>query len=170
MRHSASPSERSRETGTTNRCAELHRRRRRFVDLMKLSVETPSQVVDINRLPLDRNQLPNGGLKIGMNGSQFRFGEHDAAVKPRYSVLSQAILAGASALRNMATTAGNLLQCTRCVYFHDSAMPCNKRGSGSGCPAITGREPDASHVQARANIASPRIRPTCALRWRRLHE
>jgi xanthine dehydrogenase YagS FAD-binding subunit len=110
-----------------------------LVDLMKLSVETPSQVVDINRLPLDKiEKLPSGGLKIGATVRNSDLA-NDATVKRDYSVLSQAILAGASAqLRNMATTAGNLLQRTRCVYFRDPAMPCNKREPGSGCPAITG--------------------------------
>ncbi|HZZ29139.1 MAG TPA: xanthine dehydrogenase family protein subunit M [Pirellulales bacterium] len=110
-----------------------------LVDLMKLNVETPAQVVDINRLPLDKIEtLPAGGLKIGATVRNSDLA-NDAMVKRDYSVLSQAILAGASAqLRNMATTAGNLLQRTRCVYFRDPAMPCNKRVPGSGCPAITG--------------------------------
>jgi xanthine dehydrogenase YagS FAD-binding subunit len=110
-----------------------------LVDLMKLSVEAPAQLVDINRLPLDKIEAkPNGGLKIGATVRNSDLA-NDATVKRDYSVLSQAILAGASAqLRNMATTAGNLLQRTRCVYFRDPAMPCNKREPGSGCPAITG--------------------------------
>ena len=110
-----------------------------LVDLMKLSVETPAQLIDINRLPLDKIEvLPNGGLKIGATVRNSDLA-NDATVKRDYSVLSQAILQGASAqLRNMATTAGNLLQRTRCVYFRDPAMPCNKREPGSGCPAITG--------------------------------
>ena len=110
-----------------------------LVDLMKLNVETPAQLVDINRLPLDKiESMPNGGLKIGATVRNSDLA-NDATVKRDYSVLSQAILAGASVqLRNMATTAGNLLQRTRCVYFRDPAMPCNKREPGSGCPAITG--------------------------------
>jgi xanthine dehydrogenase YagS FAD-binding subunit len=110
-----------------------------LVDLMKLNVETPLQVVDINRLPLDKIEtLPNGGLKIGATVRNSDLA-HNATVKRDYSVVSQAILQGASAqLRNMATTAGNLLQRTRCVYFRDPAMPCNKRDPGTGCPAITG--------------------------------
>jgi xanthine dehydrogenase YagS FAD-binding subunit len=110
-----------------------------LVDLMKLNVEQPAQVVDINRLPLDKIEaLPDGGLKIG---SMVRNSDlaHHAAVQRDYAVLSQALLSGASAqLRNMATTAGNLLQRTRCVYFRDTAMPCNKREPSSGCSAITG--------------------------------
>lgn len=110
-----------------------------LVDLMKLGVETPEQLVDINRLPLDRIEpLPQGGLRIGGTVRNSTLA-NDAAVKRDYSVLSQAILQGASAqIRNMATTAGNMLQRTRCVYFRDPAMPCNKREPGSGCPAITG--------------------------------
>jgi xanthine dehydrogenase YagS FAD-binding subunit len=110
-----------------------------LVDLMKLNVETPSQVVDINRLPLDKIEAtPNGGLKIGATVRNSDLA-NNAAVKRDYSVVSQAILQGASAqLRNMATTAGNLLQRTRCVYFRDPAMPCNKREPGTGCAAITG--------------------------------
>ena len=110
-----------------------------LVDLMKLNVETPERVIDINRLPLDKIEaLPDGGLKIGATVRNSDLAHH-ATVQRDYAVLSQAILAGASAqLRNMATTAGNLLQRTRCVYFRDTAMPCNKREPGTGCPAITG--------------------------------
>jgi len=110
-----------------------------LIDLMKLEVETPSRRLDINRLPFDKiEEMPDGGLKIGATVRNSDLANH-ARVQRDYSVLSQAILAGASAqLRNMATTAGNLLQRTRCVYFRDTAMPCNKREPGSGCPAITG--------------------------------
>src|SRR5258706_66976 len=109
-----------------------------LIDLMKLKVETPARVLDINRLPLDKIELmPDGGLKIGatVRNSDLAY---DARVQRDYVVLSQAILNGASAqVRNMATVAGNLLQRTRCMYFRDTAMPCNKREPGSGCPAIT---------------------------------
>jgi xanthine dehydrogenase YagS FAD-binding subunit len=110
-----------------------------LLDLMKLNVETPARVIDINRLPLDQIETtPDGGLKIGATVRNSDLAHHPR-VERDYSVLSQAILAGASAqLRNMATTAGNLLQRTRCVYFRDTAMPCNKREPGTGCPAITG--------------------------------
>src|SRR5216684_6970030 len=110
-----------------------------LLDLMKLNVETPVQLIDINRLPLDKVEAtPDGGLKIGATVRNSDLA-HDPTVQRDYSVLSQAILNGASAqLRNMATTAGNLLQRTRCMYFRDSAMPCNKREPGTGCPAITG--------------------------------
>jgi xanthine dehydrogenase YagS FAD-binding subunit len=110
-----------------------------LIDLMKLNVETPARVLDINRLPLDKIELmPDGGLKIGATVRNSDLANH-AKVQQGYSVLSQAILQGASAqIRNMATVGGNLLQRTRCVYFRDTAMPCNKREPGSGCPAITG--------------------------------
>src|SRR5499426_4491278 len=110
-----------------------------LLDLMKLNVEAPARVLDINRLPLDKiESTPDGGLKIGATARNSDLAHH-ATVERDYSVLSQALLSGASAqLRNMATTAGNLLQRTRCVYFRDTAMPCNKREPGSGCPAITG--------------------------------
>jgi len=110
-----------------------------LLDLMKLNVETPSQVIDVNRLPLDKIEATrDGGLKIGATARNSDLAHHPT-VRRDYSVLSQAILSGASTqLRNMATTAGNLLQRTRCVYFRDAAMPCNKREPGTGCPAITG--------------------------------
>ncbi|HEY4232500.1 MAG TPA: xanthine dehydrogenase family protein subunit M [Lacipirellulaceae bacterium] len=110
-----------------------------LLDLMKLNVETPVRVLDINRLPLDKIEAaPDGGLKIGATVRNSDLAHHPTVQKD-YAVLSQALLAGASAqLRNMATTAGNLLQRTRCVYFRDTAMACNKRKPGSGCPAITG--------------------------------
>src|SRR5918996_977356 len=110
-----------------------------LIDLMKLNVETPTRVLDVNRLPLDRIEpTPDGGLKIGATVRNSDLANHPT-VKRDYAVLSQAILSGASAqLRNMATTAGNLLQRTRCVYFRDTAMPCNKREPGTGCAAITG--------------------------------
>ena len=110
-----------------------------LIDLMKLDVEKPAQLLDINRLPLDKiEEMPDGGLKIGATVRNSDLANH-ARVQRDYAVLSQAILSGASAqLRNMATTAGNLLQRTRCVYFRDTAMPCNKREPGTGCPAITG--------------------------------
>lgn len=110
-----------------------------LLDLMKLNVERPQRVVDINGLALDKvERLPDGGLKIGalVRNSDLA---HDAMVQKDYAVLSQALLAGASVqLRNMATTGGNLLQRTRCVYFRDTAMACNKREAGSGCAAIGG--------------------------------
>jgi xanthine dehydrogenase YagS FAD-binding subunit len=110
-----------------------------LLDLMKLNVERPVHVVDINRLPLDKiEQLPDGGLRIGATVRNSDLAQHPI-VQRDYAVLSQALLAGASAqLRNMATTGGNLLQRTRCVYFRDTATPCNKREPGTGCSAIGG--------------------------------
>ena len=110
-----------------------------LLDLMKLNVERPSRLIDINRLPLDQvEKLPDGRLKIGalVRNSDLA---HHPAVESEYSVLSQALLQGASAqLRNMATTGGNLMQRTRCMYFRNEAMACNKRSPGSGCSAIEG--------------------------------
>lgn len=110
-----------------------------LLDLMKLNVETPARLIDINRLPLANVEATaDGGLKIGATVRNSDLAHHPT-VRRDYPVLSEAILAGASAqLRNMATTAGNLLQRTRCMYFRDTAMPCNKREPGTGCPAITG--------------------------------
>ena len=110
-----------------------------LIDLMKLNVEIPERVLDINRLPLDKIEAtPEGGLKIGATVRNSDLAYHPRVQKD-YAVLSQAILQGASAqIRNMATVGGNLLQRTRCVYFRDTAMACNKREPGSGCPAITG--------------------------------
>ena len=110
-----------------------------LLDLMKLDVERPARLVDINRIGLDTiERLPDGRLKIGalVRNSDLA---HHAVVQEEYSVLSQALLQGASAqLRNMATTGGNLLQRTRCMYFRNTAMACNKRVPGSGCSAIEG--------------------------------
>jgi xanthine dehydrogenase YagS FAD-binding subunit len=110
-----------------------------LVDLMKLNVETPDSLVDINLLPLDRVETDeDGGLKIGALVRNSDLANH-ADVKERYTVLSQALLSGASPqLRNMATTGGNLLQRTRCYYFRDTNYACNKRQPGSGCPAKDG--------------------------------
>lgn len=110
-----------------------------LIDLMKLNVEAPARVLDINRFPLDKIEAtPDGGLKIGATVRNSALA-NNPTVQRDYSVLSQALLSGASVqLRNMATTAGNLLQRTRCMYFRDTAMPCNKREPGTGCPAITG--------------------------------
>jgi xanthine dehydrogenase YagS FAD-binding subunit len=110
-----------------------------LLDLMKLNVERPAQVVDINRLPFDKIEtLPDGRLRVGalVRNSDLA---HADQITSGYQVLSQALLAGASAqLRNMATTGGNLLQRTRCMYFRNDAMACNKREPGSGCSAIEG--------------------------------
>ena len=109
------------------------------LDLMKLDVEHPRRLIDITRIGLDKIEpTSDGGLSIGAMVRNSDLAHHDF-VKQHYKVLSEAILSGASAqLRNMATTGGNLLQRTRCAYFRDSAMMCNKRVPGSGCSAITG--------------------------------
>ena len=110
-----------------------------LLDLMKLQIEAPGHLVDVNTLGLDRiEETRDGGLRIGalVRNSDLAA---DATVKRDYPVLSRALLAGASGqLRNRATTAGNLLQRTRCPYFYDTDQPCNKRQPGSGCPAIAG--------------------------------
>src|SRR5258708_1095286 len=110
-----------------------------LLDLMKLNVERTEHIIDINGLPLDEVEpLAHGGLKIGATVRNSALAHHPI-VQRDYAVLSQALLAGASGqLRNMATTGGNLLQRTRCMYFRDTAMPCNKREPGSGCSAIGG--------------------------------
>ena len=110
-----------------------------LLDLMKLQIETPSKLVDINRLPLDKiEDTPEGGLRIGAMVRNSDLAA-DPRVRQRYGVLSRALLAGASAqLRNKASTGGNLLQRTRCYYFYDVTKPCNKRSPGSGCAALAG--------------------------------
>ncbi len=112
-----------------------------LVDLMKMGVERPDQLVDINRLQLTKVEaLPNnGGVRIGALVRNSDLAEHEL-IKTGYPVLSEALLSGASPqLRNLATTGGNLLQRTRCYYFYDPAFPmCNKRVPGSGCGALEG--------------------------------
>ncbi|WP_293776460.1 xanthine dehydrogenase family protein subunit M [uncultured Oxalicibacterium sp.] len=110
-----------------------------LLDLMKLEIETPVHLVDVNGLGFDRiESLPDGGLRIGALVSNTHLAA-DQRVRRDYGVLSRALLAGASTqLRNKATTAGNLLQRTRCPYFYDTNQPCNKRVPGSGCSAIGG--------------------------------
>jgi xanthine dehydrogenase YagS FAD-binding subunit len=110
-----------------------------LLDLMKLQIETPTHLVDINRLGLDRIEATgDGGLRIGAMVRNADLAA-DRRVRRDYGVLSRALLAGASGqLRNKATTGGNLLQRTRCVYFYDTARPCNKRQPGSGCAALEG--------------------------------
>jgi xanthine dehydrogenase YagS FAD-binding subunit len=110
-----------------------------LLDLMKLQIEAPTHLIDVNRLALDKIEAtPEGGLRIGA-----LVRNTDLAADPRvrrdYGLLARALLAGASGqLRNQATTAGNLLQRTRCPYFYDTNQPCNKRQPGSGCAAIGG--------------------------------
>ncbi|MET0234606.1 MAG: xanthine dehydrogenase family protein subunit M [Kibdelosporangium sp.] len=110
-----------------------------LVDLMKGGIETPTRLVDVRSLPLEGvGESPDGGLVIGATTTNSDLAA-DPEIRRRYPALSQAVLAGASGqLRNMATVGGNLLQRTRCAYFTDPSMACNKRVPGSGCPAITG--------------------------------
>ncbi|MCP3398241.1 xanthine dehydrogenase family protein subunit M [Bradyrhizobium sp. CCGB20] len=110
-----------------------------LLDLMKLEIETPSHLIDVNGLGFDKIEpTPDGGLRIGALVRNTALAA-DARVRRDYGVLSRALLAGASGqLRNKATTAGNLLQRTRCPYFYDTNQPCNKRSPGSGCAAIGG--------------------------------
>ncbi|GJD72922.1 FAD binding domain-containing protein [Methylobacterium goesingense] len=110
-----------------------------LLDLMKLQIETPTHLVDVNGLGLDGIEAtPEGGLRVGALVRNTDLAA-DARVRKDYAVLSRALLAGASGqLRNKATTAGNLLQRTRCPYFYDTAQACNKRQPGSGCSALDG--------------------------------
>ena len=110
-----------------------------LLDLMKLQIETPTHLVDVNGLGLDKiERTPDGGVRIGALVRNTDLAA-DRTVRRDYAVLSRALLAGASGqLRNMATTAGNLLQRTRCPYFYDTNMPCNKRVPGSGYSAVGG--------------------------------
>ena len=109
-----------------------------LVDLMKLGVAEPLRLVDVSRLPHDAVEATPEGLRIGAAVRNADLAAHPA-VRERYPVLSQSLLAGASGqLRNLATVGGNLLQRTRCSYFQDTTKPCNKRRPGSGCPAREG--------------------------------
>ena len=111
-----------------------------LLDLMKIQVERPAHLIDVNRIPglVAIDDTPGGGLRIGTNVRNSDLAS-DMRVRSRYPVLARALLAGASAqLRNKATTGGNLLQRTRCYYFYDRSKPCNKREPGAGCAAIGG--------------------------------
>jgi xanthine dehydrogenase YagS FAD-binding subunit len=110
-----------------------------LLDLMKLQIETPRHLIDVNGLALDKIELTSeGGLRIGALVRNTDLAA-DARIRRDYALLSRALVAGASGqLRNKATTAGNLLQRTRCPYFYDTNQPCNKRRPGSGCAAIGG--------------------------------
>lgn len=114
-----------------------------LVDLMKLEIMTPGVLVDVRRLTSDRiEETEDGGVRIGAAVTNSDLAA-DRTIRSRYPVLSQALLSGASGqLRNIATTGGNLLQRTRCVYFYDTTTPCNKREPGSGCSAIEGHNKD----------------------------
>lgn len=127
-----------------------------LLDLMKLEIETPAHLVDVNGLELDQIEAnADGGLRIGALVRNTDLAS-DLRVRRDYAVLSRALLAGASGqLRNMATTGGNLLQRTRCPYFYDTYQPCNKRAPGTGCSAIGGHTRNHAIVgQSEACIAT----------------
>ncbi|HYG81281.1 MAG TPA: FAD binding domain-containing protein, partial [Pyrinomonadaceae bacterium] len=109
-----------------------------ILDLMKEDVERPDELVDLTRLNLTEIKAAGGGVSIGALAKNTDTANHPL-IRKNYPLLTQAIVAGASAqLRNMATNGGNLMQRTRCQYFYDTAMPCNKREPGSGCGALEG--------------------------------
>jgi len=109
-----------------------------LIDLMKRGVTAPQKLIDINQLPFKQIQENKGQLIIGALALNSEVAEH-AVVKDKYPLLAAALNAGASAqLRNMATVGGNMMQRTRCTYFYDTSMPCNKRVPGSGCGALQG--------------------------------
>lgn len=116
-----------------------------LVDLMKLQIEQPAHLVDVSRLPLGQiEETADGGLRLGAVTTNSQVAA-DPRVRERYPALVQAIVSGASGqLRNKATTAGNLLQRTRCPYFYDTTKPCNKRQPGAGCSALGGINPNTA--------------------------
>ena len=135
----ASSVEAAAKAAASNRDAKFIAGGTNLLDLMKLEIETPTHLIDVNGLGLDRiEKTPEGGLRIGALVRNTDLAAHDA-IRKDYSLLTRALVAGASGqLRNKATTAGNLLQRTRCPYFYDPNQPCNKRRPGSGCSAIGG--------------------------------
>ena len=109
-----------------------------LIDLMKINVRSPSQVVDVNHLPLAQIEVSDKGVRVGAMVRNSDLAYH-AEVRKRYPVLSEALLSGATPqLRNMATVGGNLMQRTRCSYFRDTTWACNKRQPGAGCAALEG--------------------------------
>jgi xanthine dehydrogenase YagS FAD-binding subunit len=109
-----------------------------LIDLMKINVRSPSQVVDVNHLPLAQIEVTDKGVRVGAMARNSDLAYH-AEVRKRYPVLSEALLSGATPqLRNMATVGGNLMQRTRCPYFRDTTWACNKRQPGAGCSALEG--------------------------------
>ena len=126
------------QTVSQNRTAKFLAGGTNLLDLMKEDIERPTELVDISRLNLAQIRSAGGGISIGALAKNTDTANHQL-VRENYPLLSMAILAGASGqLRNMATNGGNLMQRTRCQYFYDIAMPCNKREPGSGCGAIGG--------------------------------
>ncbi|MBQ0867130.1 xanthine dehydrogenase family protein subunit M [Streptomyces sp. RK75] len=126
-----------------------------LVDLMRTGVERPGRLVDVRELPLDRiESTDDGGLRIGATVTNSELAAHPE-VRRRYPALAQAVLAGASGqLRNMATVGGNLLQRTRCAYFTDTSLPCNKRAPGTGCSAATGEHRNHAILGASAHCVA----------------
>jgi xanthine dehydrogenase YagS FAD-binding subunit len=135
----ASSIEAAAKTAASNPSAKFIAGGTNLLDLMKLDIEAPSHLIDVNGLGLDKiEKTANGGLRIGALVRNTDLAANES-VRRDYGLLSRALLAGASGqLRNKATTAGNLLQRTRCPYFYDTNQPCNKRQPGSGCSAIGG--------------------------------
>jgi xanthine dehydrogenase YagS FAD-binding subunit len=135
----ASSVEQAAKAAATTRGAKFIAGGTNLLDLMKLQIETPAHLIDVNGLGLDRIEpTPDGGLRVGALVRNTDLAA-DERIRRDYGLLSRALLAGASGqLRNKATTAGNLLQRTRCPYFYDTDQPCNKRQPGSGCAAIGG--------------------------------
>lgn len=135
----ASSVEAAAKAAASNRDAKFIAGGTNLLDLMKLEIETPTHLIDVNGLGLDRiDKTPKGGLRIGALVRNTNLAAH-GTIRKDYSLLTRALVAGASGqLRNKATTAGNLLQRTRCPYFYDPNQPCNKRRPGSGCSAIGG--------------------------------
>lgn len=135
----ASSVEAAAKAAASNRDAKFIAGGTNLLDLMKLEIETPTHLIDVNGLGLDRiEKTPEGGLRIGALVRNTDLAAH-GTIRKDYSLLTRALVAGASGqIRNKATTAGNLLQRTRCPYFYDPKQPCNKRRPGSGCSAIGG--------------------------------
>ena len=126
------------EAVTTNPGAAFFAGGTTLIDLMKLDVMTPAALVDVNHLPFTSVDVTDAGIAVGANVKNSDLAHHPV-IRERFPVLAEALLAGASAqLRNMATTAGNIMQRTRCSYFRDVNAHCNKRVPGSGCDALTG--------------------------------
>jgi xanthine dehydrogenase YagS FAD-binding subunit len=126
------------QTVAANKAAKFIAGGTNILDLMKEGVENPSELVDVSRLALTQVRSSGGGVSIGALARNTDTANHPL-IRQNYPLLSQAILAGASQqIRNMATNGGNLLQRTRCPYFYDTAMPCNKREPGTGCGALEG--------------------------------
>ena len=141
-----------------------------LLDLMKLEIETPAHLIDVNGTGLDKIEAtPQGGLRIGAMVRNTDLAA-DERIRRDYGVLSRALLAGASAqLRNKATTAGNLLQRTRCPYFYDTTQPCNKRTPGSGCSAIGMLRVEPSGRTVSTTASSNCMATAMSLGWVAMH-